>query len=131
MKSLLVLLFALAVSSCVTQEADPSVANAELYFPPNFRYVAEPRFCFRPAERRRALDVYRELGADTLFEIVIDPEGKVRKARLLRSSVDRDYHDDVESHARQLVFTPELTTELYRAFYFPVTYSRQAEFQWM
>jgi len=85
----------------------PEVASAALYVPPRLKRIAEPRFCFTPAERARTLQAYRRDGADTLFELVADQRGEVQKARLIRSHVRREYHDEMKAHARRFVSTPD------------------------
>jgi len=130
MKWLLVLGAPLAALGCTSVSAS-EVDSATLYFPPRFRYVDEPRSCFDPAERERALREYRERGADTLFEIVGGKDGTVRKARLLRTYVKPVDHPSLEDHARRLQFSPDSESEMYRAFYFPVRYRHDATFEWI
>ena len=111
---------------------DPAeVAAATLYFPPQVKRIQEPRFCFDPAERERALQTYRELGADTLFELVVDQEGKVVKARVLRTDERRSYREDMLDHARRFRFTPDREVPGYRAFYYPARYGFDNEFEWL
>jgi hypothetical protein len=120
----------LLVSACKSAASAEAVAAATLYFPPNFKYVEEPRYSFSSAERQRALQEYREQGADTLFELVIDHQGRVMKARLLRTHVSEVYHDDMIHHALRMEFSPDANCQMYRAFYFPAKYSHTAEFEW-
>jgi len=120
---------AVLMSGCKT--TDPvAVQNAEVYFIPRFKYVEEPRFCFDAAERERALREYRKLGADTLFEFVIDSEGKVMKTRLLKTDQPEHRREDMLAHARIMVFSADVESHLYRAFYFPTKYTYESEFQW-
>lgn len=107
------------------------VRDAVLYFPPQVRHVDAPRFCFLPAERERALQEYEEGGADTLFELVVDAEGQVRRARLVRTHVRDEYHEVMEEHARRFKFTPAPEDEGYRAFYLPMRYRLDSEFEWI
>ena len=131
MKTPYVLVSLLVVLSACIAPSPEEVAAATLYFPPQFKRIAEPRFCFSSAERERALQGCREDGADTLFEIVIDAKGKVEKVRLIRTHVDPDYQQDMLDHANGFGFTPDATGSGYRAFFFPVKYHYQSEFEWI
>lgn len=117
------------VSGCET--VDPiAVRNAEIWFPPRFRHVETPDYCFSAAERERALQEYRQLGADTLFEIVVDSAGKVRRARLVKTNQPAHRHENMVSHARAMTFSPEAESDQYRAFYYPTQYTYESEFDW-
>jgi hypothetical protein len=105
-------------------------AAEALYLYPSYKYVSERRYTFSSADRRRALDTYRDTGADTLYEIVIDRRGKVTRSRLLQTDVRKEYRRDVEAHARAFGFSEDSKTNLYRAFFFPVNYSYDADFEW-
>ena len=133
MKRMLALLAALSLlPGCTTPPVDPvAVENAEVYFPPRFQYVAEPRFCFSPAERERAIQESKRMGVDTLFEFVIDSEGVVKKARIVRTDLWRNRHEAMENHARVMVFSKDSNREMYRAFYFPTNYTYNIEFEWV
>ena len=126
----LVVLF-VASAGCIAPPSAGEVAAATLYFPPEVRRIDEPRFCFSAAESERALQEYRNVGADTLFELVIDARGEVKKVRLLRTHVDRVYHQDMLDHARWFVFTPDLKNQGYRAFFLPMKYRFDATFEWI
>jgi len=121
----------LASAGCTAPPSAAEVAAATLYFPPEVRRIDEPRFCFSAAERERALQEYRSDGSDTLFECVIDDQGKVKKVRLLRTHVNRVYHQDMLNHARWFVFTPDLKGQGYRAFFLPMKYRFDATFEWI
>lgn len=121
------LLAALAACTTVTPE---DVAAATLWFPPQVKRLDEPRFVFTPAERRRAEQEYRHGGADTLFELVIDARGKVMRARLLRTHVAPEHHDDVLQHAYWFGFTPDPAGTGYRAFFLPMKYRYETTFEW-
>jgi hypothetical protein len=118
-------------TSCEAPVTAEELERATLYFPPQFKYVEEPRFCFTRAERERALKEYKQVGADTLFEVIIDNEGTVKKVRLLRTHVRKDYHDFMLEHARWFLFTEDPGSEMYRAFYYPIVYDFEAEFEWL
>jgi hypothetical protein len=130
MKSALALIATLLLSGCPSQVDPAAVREAEVFFPPRFRYVEKPRYCFSAAERERALQEYRAVGADTLFEFVIDGEGKVMQARIVRTDQPRHRHEDIVAHARVMVFSPDAESDLYRAFYFPAQYTYKSEFEW-
>lgn len=119
--ALLGLLLAIG-SGCTAPPTDAEIEQAVLWFPENPKYVDEARFSFEPAERRKALRALDDLPADTLFELVVDAKGKVRKARLLKTWVDRIYRDDLVDHARRMQFSADPDDDRYRAFYFPTTY---------
>jgi hypothetical protein len=126
--ALALLLVALAACTTVSPE---EVAASTLWFPPAVKRIDEPRFCFGAAERKHALQEFRRDGADTLFELVIDAEGKVKKARLLRTHVAPEYHADVLQHAYWLGFSPEPGGTGYRAFFFPMKYRYQTSAEWI
>jgi len=44
---------------------------------------------FTPAERRKALETYPKIGANTLFAFLLDHEGNIRRVDLLRTSERR------------------------------------------
>lgn len=117
--------------SCTSPVTAEEVAAATLYFPPEVRRIDAPRFCFSLADRRKALDSYRETGADTLFEIVIDDRGEVVLSRLVRTHVRGVYHADLEAHAERFEFTSDGGSGEYRAFYFPVAYDHDTTFEWL
>lgn len=102
-----------------------------LYFPPLFKYVEEPKYAFSAAERQRAIQEYRKYGADTLFELIVDHDGKVKRARLLRTQVRREYHQEMIEHVRRMSFTQDAENQKYRAFFFPTRYRLNAEFEWV
>ena len=81
-------------------------------------------------QETRTAETNRNHAADPLFEIVVDKDGKVRKARLLRTHVRPEYHEDMLSHARRFVFSEDAEGEMFRAFYFPTRYRYNAEFEW-
>jgi hypothetical protein len=111
---------------------DPAaVQNAEVYFPPLFRRVEKPRYCFSAAERERAVQESRRIGAETLFEPVVDREGKVEKARLVRTDQPKHRQEDILAHARVMVFSPDAESDRYRAFYFPTQYGYESTFEWL
>jgi hypothetical protein len=131
MKLTLATLFVLMTTlGCSTIPLE-DVQNATLYFPPQVRYIDEPRFCFAAAERKKALEEYKADGADTLFELVIDSDGKVKRARLLKTHVDPKYHEQMEQHARLFEFTKDTQGDRFRAFYFPAKYRFDATFEWI
>ena len=121
---------ALLLVGCTTPPTSAEVEAATVYFPPQVKYLDEPDWVFTSAERQRALRAYREQ-ADTLFELVIDGEGKVKRARLLRTDVRKEYHEDLVAHARHLGFTKDTDPGRYRAFYFPVDYRNNRDFRWV
>jgi hypothetical protein len=119
------------LQGCPSPPVDPAaVASAEVYFPPRFQYVAEPRFCFSPAERERAIQECEKMGANTLFEFVIDNAGHVKQARVVKTSLWRDRVEPMEEHARIMVFSADPKSALYRAFYFPADYTYKSTFEW-
>lgn len=118
--------------SCMSPAATPAeIEAATLYFPPTVKIVDEPRFSFSSAERQKALETYREVGADTLFEFVIDDEGQVVRSRLVRTNVKRVYRESLEDHAERLVFSGDGGSGRYRAFYFPTDYDMNPTFEWL
>jgi hypothetical protein len=129
-RALVLALTAILLSGCET--TDPAaVQNAEIFFLPRFRYVDEPRFCFDAAERERALQEYKKLGADTLLEFVIDNQGHVRKTRLVKTDQPKHRHEDIVAHARVMTFTEDPESSQYRAFYFPMEYTYKSEVEWV
>jgi hypothetical protein len=127
--ALLLILFLL--QACPSPPVDPAaVASAKVYFPPRFQHVAEPRFCFGPAERERAIQECEKMGANSLFEFVIDNEGHVKQARVVKTSLWRDRMAPMEEHARIMVFSAGPKSALYRDFYFPVNYTYNSTFEW-
>ena len=130
MKALALVCLLVLGGSCRSPATAEEVQAATLYFPPTFKVVDRPRFSFSMAERQRALDEYRDHGADTLFEVVVDGDGRVVKSRLVRTQVPASYHDDLEAHARRFQFTEDAQS-LYRAFYFPVRYRYDSELEWV
>lgn len=118
-------------SGCKASASPEEVAEAVLFFPPVYRSVEEPTFSFTDAERMKALQEYRRQGADTLFELIVDPQGKVRKARIVKTWVKPIYHDIVLEHALALEFSPQVDTEFFRAFYYPLEYRFQSTFEWL
>jgi hypothetical protein len=127
---IILVLLPLVLAGCATL-APADVAAATLYFPPQVKRIDEPRFCFSPVERERALQEYRQRGADTLFELVIDAQGKVKRARLVRTHVDREYRQSMVDHAYKFGFTADPQGQGYRAFYFPMKYSHETQFDWV
>ena len=79
----------------------------------------------------KAIAAFEETEADTLFELVFDDQGAVRKARLVRTSARRRYHEDMEAHAQLFEFNPSPENTSFRAFYFPVRYTSQHTFEWL
>ncbi len=130
MRTISLLATVLLASACTSPPDPAAVQAAEVYFPPRFRHVEEPRYCFSAAERERALQEYRKLGSDTLFEFVVDREGRVQKARLVKTNQPEHRHADILAHARVMVFSPEAGSDRYRAFYFPTQYRYESEFEW-
>jgi len=126
-------LVSLAVLSlgCHSPVTQAELDAAELYFFPDFKYVDEPRFEFSAAERRLALDSYRDRGADTLFAFVIDRRGRVVQSRLLRTTVRSEYHESMKEHAEKLGFSEDDGERAYRSFYFPTRYRYNATFEWL
>ncbi len=132
MKSLLVsVLGCVLLAGCQSALTEEEIRNATLYFPPRVKYLEKPRFGFSSAERKHALLEYRDHGADTLFELIIDNRGKVKRARLVQTNARKEYHSFMESHAHSFSFSEDPGTELYRTFYFPMDYDVQAEFEWL
>ena len=122
-------LFAASFAGCapITPE---DLEGTTLYYLPLFKYVQEPRYDFTYSERLVALKSMKKVKADTLFELIVDPGGKVVKARVLKSHVRECYWEDLESHARRFTFTPDDGT-MYRTFYYPMKYRYNSEFEWM
>jgi hypothetical protein len=131
LRALVVVGLLVVAATCTAPPSDAEIAAATLYFPPEYRCIDEERFCFSVAERERALQAYRQDGADTLFELVIDAQGRVKKARLLRTHVRREYHQDMVDHAYRFEFTSEAKCEGYRAFFFPIRYQFESTFEWV
>jgi hypothetical protein len=118
-------------AGCAAGPTEAEVEAATAYLYPEFKYVEEPRFSFTPAERARALRDFRDAGADTLFEVVVDGAGHVQKARLLRTHVHKQYHSQMEAHALRFVFTEDARSAPFRTFYFPMQYRFDASFEWV
>ena len=106
-------------------------AAARLYVFPQFKYVAEPRFCFSSDDRQRALDASRDLGADTLYELIVESDGTVKRCDLIKTDIRPDYHEDVEARGLHFKFNEDRKTKLYRAFYYPVKFDYKVEFEWL
>jgi hypothetical protein len=121
----------LLVSSCQTPLDPDAVRNAELYFPPKFKYVEKPKYCFTAEERERALQEHRMLGSNSLFEFVIDSQGQVMKARIVQTFQPAHRHEDILAHIRSMVFSADASSPLYRAFYVSTKYRYETEFQWL
>ena len=117
-------------SGCRASATPEEVAAATLFFPPVFRYVAEPKWSFSDAERLKALQEYTGQGADTLLEMIIDPEGKVVRVRILRTRIDEIYHEILIEHARAFTFSAESESGHYRTFYYPIEYRLNHQFEW-
>ena len=115
---------------CVSPLDPAAVQAAEVYFPPRFKYVAEPQYCFSPAECKHALLECAKRKADTLFEFVVDSDGKVKKARLVKTQQPSDHEEVMLEHARVMVFSADAESKLYRCFYFPVKYTYSSDFKW-
>lgn len=111
-----------ALAGCRSGPDEAEVAAATLFFPPTFRYVEEPRFCFSAAERERALQGFRELGVDSLFELIVDDSGRVVESRIVRTRVEELYHPIVLEHANAFAFNPDERKGAYRAFYVPMDF---------
>ena len=131
MKVHLLLISVLSLATSCASAVSEDVLRAKLYFPPEVKYVEEPSFSFSSAERKKALLEYRDHGADTLFELIIDAEGKVVRSRLIRTNVDPVYHQDLEDHAAHFEFTSDADGSMYRAFYYPVDYRHRTTFEWL
>lgn len=107
------------------------VQNAKAYLSPASRYVQEPEYCFSVAEEERALQEAQKKGANTVFEVVIDNEGVVQRARLIKTHVREYYHEDMVQQVRGFKFAKDPKTVFYRAFYLPMKYSFNAQFEWV
>jgi hypothetical protein len=131
-KTALALLSTVLLSAGCKSHLDPdAVRSADLYFPPRYKYVEKPVYCFSAEERERALQEYRTLGSNTLFEFVIDSEGLVRKVRFVQTYEPSHRQQDILAHARAMVFSPDAESDKFRAFYYPVKYDFKSEFQWL
>ena len=84
-------------------------------------------YSFDNVERQKALRSYKDYG-DTLFELVIDREGRVKKARILRTHVKRHNHEFMLEHANDFRFTKD-TEDRYRAFYYPTNYTLELDYR--
>lgn len=123
---------ALGLGSCQsTQVSEAEVAAAELWFFPNNKYVSSPRIEFTPAERIKALESYRSLGANTLFAFLIDPEGNVRRVQLLRTSERRVYREEMIATARTMRFNVDPREDLYRCVFYPARWNVNRSFEWL
>ena len=120
-----------AGAGCRASATPEEVAAATLFFPPIYRHLEEPRWCFSDAERLKALDVYRERGADSLFELIVDAEGVPKRVRIVRTPIEEIYHDRVFEIARAWRFSPDKRGAGYRAFYCPVDLNFQPTFEWL
>jgi len=127
---LLLVLALSALSACRAAVTEEQLREATLYVPPEFKYVAEPRFSFSPAERQLALQFASRNELDTIFELVIDSEGRVQRVRLVRTTHPERRHEDMLVHARGFVFSKGAQPGLYRAFYYPLDYSMRLSFEW-
>jgi hypothetical protein len=126
------LFLALALGSGCKASASPEeVAAATLFFPPVYKLVAEPRWSFSDAERLKALQAYTKQGADTLFELIVDADGKVVRTRLLRTPVDEIYHEVLLEHSRRWEFSPDARRSSYRALYYPIEYTLHHDNEWL
>ncbi len=130
MRYLLVALLAcLCLPSCKTA-SEAEIESAVLYFPPKVKHTEEARFCFDLAERVKAVREFDEMEADTLFELVIDRRGNVKKARLVRTYVEKAYRQELVDHAYRFKFSELPGGTEYCAFYWPTTYRMEHEFEW-
>ncbi len=107
------------------------VEAATLWVPPLVKVVREPDWSFTRAEKEKVLQLCRENRIDTLFEFIIDDEGKVVRSRLLRTDVDDVYREYLEDHAGVMEFPPDDVQGRYRAFYYPTDYRFTATFEWL
>jgi hypothetical protein len=131
-KTALTLLSAVLLAAGCKSTLDPeAVQNADLYFLPRFKYVEKPVYCFSAEERERALQEYRKTRSNILFEFVIDSEGQVKKVRFVQTYEASHRQQDILAHARSMVFSPDAESDKFRAFYYPVKYDFESEFQWM
>ena len=131
MKLVLVLATLGVVLGCVAPPSPAEVAAATLYVPPKVRLIDEPGYCFTSAERERALQEARQQDCNTVFELVIDAAGQVKKARVIRTQVRKEFHQDLVEHARHLEFSADPRGEGYRAFFLPMRLRYDASFEWI
>lgn len=124
-------LTAVGGAGCTSAPTAEEIEAATLFFPPTYRRLEAPRWCFSEAERRKALDTYWDAGADTLFELVVDAEGVPARVRIVRTKIEGIYHERVFEIARAFRFAPDERGSGYRAFYYPVDMNFQPTFQWL
>ena len=62
---------------------------------------------------------------------MIDADGRVKKARLLRTHVRREYQQDMVDHAYTFGFTRDPACPGYRAGFFPIQYKYESTFEWI
>ena len=110
--------------------SDAELQAANLYFSPTVKFAEEPKISFTQAEREKALKAYKSIGANTLFALVVDYEGRVLRSRLLRTKERKEYHEGMLEHIRSVVFAPSSKEDLYRCFYYPINYDLDASFEW-
>ena len=117
----------LLIGACKSTVTNEELESATLYFPPVVKYLDRPGYSFDNVERQKALRSYKDYG-DTLFELVIDREGRVKKARILRTHVKRHNHEFMLEHANDFRFTKD-TEDRYRAFYYPTNYTLELDYR--
>jgi len=123
--------FCLLLMSCQTASS-AKIEDAILYYLPQCRHIDSARYSFTSAERQKAIQSMSQAGADTLFELIIDGEGRVKRARLIRTKTLSCYREDMERHAMIMKFTPDHSSEMpYRTFYMPARYRYNSTFEWM
>lgn len=131
MKLGLTLILSLLCSlGCRSTVSDAELQAATLYFSPTVKIVEGPKINFTQAEREKALKAYKGIGANALFALVVDDEGRVLRARLLRTKERKEYHEGMLEHIRSIVFAPSSKEDFYRCFYYPINYKLDASFEW-
>ncbi|MBC8095556.1 MAG: hypothetical protein H7Y43_07070 [Akkermansiaceae bacterium] len=106
------------LSGCATAELESEAAEPE--FPA--RSVASKSFRFDSQDRKRAITAYRKLGANLIFEIIIDRKGNVEEIRVLRTKLDDTLTAGFKAYVARMEFTPAQTGDPYpfRALYYPM-----------
>lgn len=123
---------AILLGACQSvQVTEEELAAAELWFFPHSKYVSTPRIEFTPAERLKALQTYRSIGANTLFAFLVDHNGDIRRVDLLRTTERRIYREEMLATARTMRFNGDPREGLFRCVFYPARWNVNRSFEWL
>ncbi|MHC4378246.1 MAG: hypothetical protein ACYS26_16720 [Planctomycetota bacterium] len=95
------------------------------------RLAARLARALRPAERIKALESYRSLGANTLFAFLIAPDGEIRRVQLLRTNERWDFREEMLATAHTMRFNADPREDLYRCAFQPARWNMNRSFEWL